>query len=208
MIKILSLLLFLPLVVKADIYDVPSTELVMNKKFNTSNELILQLGYVPTGSLSKYGLFGLSYANYFSANHGWEVVNALYSLELPTGLKRTLLAPPPQGYGDLVFPKDLAQQTALVTTGYLLSPFYTKSLLFNSSLIYSQTTFPFSAGVGLFNIGAVPVISFGLVQTFFMNKTGSLKFDFRYVNYFSRNETLKNNFNLVVGYAFNFGGSK
>lgn len=200
------IILLMALITKADIYDVPAAELVMNKKFNVSNEIDLQFGYVPTGSLSKYGLIGISYAKFFTPNHGWEVLNLLYTHELQTSLKKTLLAPPPDGYGDLVASGDLAQQKALITTGYLLSPFYTKSLLFNSKLIYSQTTFPFSAGVGLFNIGTVPVASFGMEQTFFITKNSAVKFDFRYINYFSKNETLKNNFNMIIGYAINFGG--
>ncbi len=202
------IILLIRMIATADIYDVPPTELVMNKKFHISNELNLQLGYVPTGSFSKYGLIGISYAKFFTPNHGWEVLNLLYSHELQTSLKKTLLAPPPDGYGDLVSSSDLAQQKALITTGYLLSPFYTKSLLFNSKLIYSQTTFPFSAGVGLFNIETVPVVSFGMEQTFFMTKNSAVKFDFRYINYFSKNETLKNNLNIVIGYAMNFGSQQ
>lgn len=186
----------------ADIYDVPPAQTVMKKKYSLGHEVALQLGYLPVGALSKYLAFGLSYALPFNDNHGWEVVNAMATSEIKTSLKTQLTAPFPDGYG--VDASQVGTMTYLVTTNYLFSPLYTKSLLFNSSMVYHQLSLLGGGGLAGFSTGSVPVIDLGLMETFFLSAQSSIKFDFRYLNFFANNETIKNNISLVAAYGFKF----
>lgn len=187
----------------ADIFDIPKTESVMKKKYSPKKDLTAEIGYLPVGALSKYLAVGLAYTVPFTQNNGWEVINAIYTPELATNLKKELTSPLPTGYG--VDSKSLATLNYLVTTNYVFSPLYTKSLLFNSSVVHSEFSFVGGGGIAGFNLASVATVDLGFIQRFFTAKSRSLKFDFRYYTFFSREETIKNNISLIVGYAWGFG---
>jgi len=100
----------------------------MNKKYGLSDELTLQAGYFPVGAFNKYVGLGGSYTTVFNGNHAWEVINGIYTIEMAAGLKKDLI--------DFYAGSEdqFAVLKYLATTNYIYSPFYSKSLLFNSSV--------------------------------------------------------------------------
>lgn len=194
----LSLGLFLP-VARADVYDLPATEIVMNKKYRLMDEMTGEIGYLPVGAFNKYAVAGLSYTHLFSDSQGWEVLNAMYAMELQASLKKDLIA----GFGAKA--SDFAVLRVLATTNYVFSPFYTKSLLFNSRIVHSQLSFVIGGGMADFTILTAPAVDVGLIQRFFLGRKTSLKLDFRYYAFFSEQKTVRNHITLVAGWAYNFG---
>lgn len=195
---VLSLGIFLP-VAQADVYDLPATEIVMNKKYRLMNEMTGEVGYLPVGAFNKYAVAGLSYTHLFSDSQGWEVLNAMYAMEMQASLKKDLI----EGFGAKA--SDFAVLRVLATTNYVFSPFYTKSLLFNSRVVYSQLSFVAGGGIADLTILTAPVVDLGLIQRFFLSRKTSLKLDFRYYAFFSEQKTVRNHITLVAGLAFNFG---
>ncbi len=195
---ILLLGTFLP-VAHADVYDLPATEIVMNKKYRLMDEMTGEIGYLPVGAFNKYAVAGLSYTHLFNDSQGWEVINAMYAMEMQASLKKDLI----NGFG--AKESDFAVLRVLATTNYVFSPFYTKSLLFNSRIVHSQLSFVAGGGVANFTILTAPALDLGLIQRFFLSRKTSLKLDFRYYAFFSEQKTVRNHITLVAGFAFNFG---
>ena len=183
----------------ADVYDLPAAETVMNKKYRLMDEMTGQLGYLPVGAFNKYMVAGASYTHLFNDVQGWEVVNAMYAMEMQASLKNDLIA----GYG--AKDDDFAVLRILATSNYVFSPFYTKSVLFNSSIVHSQLSFVAGGGIANYTILTAPAVDVGIIQRFFLGKKTSLKLDFRYYAFFSDQKTVKNHITLVAGLAYNFG---
>ncbi len=183
----------------ADVYDLPATELVMNKKYHIANEGTFGLGYLPVGAFNKYLAVGGSYTHLFNDVHGWEVANILYTVEMQAALKQDLIA----GYGGRS--EDFAVLKFLATTNYIYSPFYTKSLLFNSSIVHSQLSFLAGGGVANYSILTAPAVDVGIIQKFFLGEKTSLKLDFRYYTFFSTQKTVRNHITMMAGISYNFG---
>lgn len=184
---------------KADVYDLPKAETVMNKKYRLMDEATFGLGYLPVGAFNKYALVNASYTHLFNDVHGWEVINANYAIELQASLKKQLI----DEYGGEE--SSFAVLKYLATTNYVFSPFYSKSVLFNSSIVHSQLSFLIGGGVANYSILTAPAIDVGLIQRFFVGEDTSFKFDFRYYTFLSNNKTVRNHISIVVGMAFNFG---
>lgn len=203
--KLILLLAFFYVNAYADIYDLPEPELIMSRKYEVKSELTVNLGYLPVGAFSKFVLGGASYTKYFNDNQAWELLNVLGAAELSSGLKKELL----DSYG--ADPETFPVLKFVATTNYVLSPFYTKSLLFNSSVVYSQLGFALGAGFAQFSIDPAPVIDFGIIQRFYWGENHSLKIDIRSYTYLSGRseiqETVRNHIYVIMGYSFFFGGN-
>ncbi len=186
----------------ADIYDVPKVETVALRKYEVRDEFTIQAGFFPKGAYSKYLAGGGSYTHSFSDFTSWEVANGLYAYELVAGLKKQLIS---DYFAD---PASFAVLKYTVTSNLVFTPIYTKNLLFNSSIVYSQFSFVTGAGFSGFNIASIPVIDVGLIMRFFVSQTKFLKFDFRYYKYLTSNTAITDNFTLIGGLSFNLGGDK
>jgi outer membrane beta-barrel protein len=188
----------------ADVFDTPKLEAVMNRKYKNSTEFDFNIGYFPVGAYNKYASVGGAFSYLLAESHAWEVINANYMIELASSLKKTLQQPPFNQPPFDEFSKNLAVLKYLVTSNYVYNPFYTKALSFNSSIIYTQTSFAAGAGVGNYNIGTFPVVDFGIAQRFFFGEGGSFKFDVRFYKFFTSKETVYNHLSLIFGYTFAF----
>lgn len=188
----------------AGIYDLPQAELVMNKKYDISSEYSAQLGYLPVGAFNKYIGLGGSYLKLFNETHGWEVANVIIPIEIQTNLKKVLISDITYGASE----DDFAVLKAMITTGYFYSPFYTKSLLFNSNLIRSQLSFVTSAGAAIFNIGTIPTGSLGIVQRFFYGEKSSISFDARYYAFLTNRDNVRSQISLMAVFSFGIGNKK
>lgn len=192
---------------KGDLYDVPKLHIIENKKYSLADELALQVGYLPADPYVKYFTGGLTYTHFFSEFTGWEIVNGQYAVNFPAGIQKDLLA----NFSTNCTPTQCATADKfptlnfLATTNLVFTPIYTKNLLFNSKLVYSQISFVGGGGVASYTSNIKNCIDIGVIIRYFLNDSSSVKFDFR--DYVFLSPGTNNNLTLVVAYAFNLGSS-
>jgi outer membrane beta-barrel protein len=184
--------------VSKDVYDLPPQEVIMNQKYKAKDELSLKFGYLPIGAFNKFAGGGLSYTHMFNQNHGWEIVNGIYVVELEQNLKKLLVAE----YG--ATKQDFNVLRGLVTSNYQFAPFYSKSLVFNRYITHSQLSILIGGGMALFEPKKIPTADIGLVQKFHLNQRFGLNFDFRYYYFFSNERVRINQISMLVGLTLNF----
>lgn len=198
----LSTLLMISTTALADLYDVPKVNTLENRNYYLHDEVTLQAGYLPLGAFSKYLAGGLSYTHAFSDFTSWEVINGSYAAELASGLKNDLIG----NFG--ADPSTFPVLHFLVTTNLVITPLYSKNLLFNSSIVHSQASFVAGGGVANFTTATLPTIDVGIILRYFLTPSSSLKFDFRDNIFLTSDPTINNNLTLIVGYALSLGGGK
>lgn len=158
-----------------DIFAVPKTYAVQNRKYKLGGQYSAHLGYMPMDSFTKGVVLGASYTKYFSDFTGWEVINANWVMSIDTDLKKQLteeFAADPGQIPD--FPE------WYITTNIVYTPIYNKNLLFNKSVIWGDITFVAGPGVGSFkNDGVKPLVNGGAILRFFLNDKESIKIDIR-----------------------------
>ena len=65
------------------------------------------------------------------------------------------------------------------TSNLVYTPLYTKSLLFNRTVVHGETSFVAGAGAANFkNTGLKALVSLGFYMRFFTSKSQSIKIDF------------------------------
>ena len=191
------------------LYELPKIVAVQNRSYFLNRDLNLQIGYLPSDAFNKGYTIGGSYTHFFSDYLGWEVVNANYSFNSETRLKKDLLENfqaevANVGFGGVL---DYIQWWALTSLVY--TPLYTKSLLFNKDVVRGETSFVFGAGGAQFKAtGMRPLISAGLYLRFFTRPDRSWRFDFRNNVYFEDSLGAVNTVSLMVGYSMQLGGNK
>lgn len=191
------------------LYDLPKVVAVQDRSYFLNHDLNLQVGYLPSDAFNKGYTVGASYTHFFSDYLGWEVVNANYSFNSETRLKKDLLENfqaevANVGFGGVL---DYIQWWALTSLVY--TPLYTKSLLFNKDVVRGETSFVFGAGGAQFKAtGMRPLISAGLYLRFFTRPDRSWRFDFRNNVYFEDSLGAVNTVSLMVGYSMQLGGNK
>jgi outer membrane beta-barrel protein len=199
---LLSSLFLISLSAKADLFEVPEVKAVMNQKYQIGDEINFSFSYLPVGAINKYLSLGGSYLKYFNASHGWEVINFQYAIELESQLKRDLQKPPFNAQKD-----ELPVLQFIGTSNYVFSPFYSKSVLFNSSIVHSELSFLAGGGLASFTTEVIPVADLGLNQRFFLESGNSFKFEFRYYAFIANKELLRNQMALTATYSIPWGRS-
>lgn len=158
-----------------DIFAVPKTYAVQNRKFKLGNQYSAHLGYLPMDSFTKGVVLGASYTTYFTDFTGWEIINANYVFSMDTDLKAQLIdqfAADPGKIPD--FPE------WYITTNIVYTPIYNKNLFFNKSVVWGDITFVAGPGMGSFkNDGVKPLVNGGAVLRFFLTQNESFKIDIR-----------------------------
>ncbi|MBK8202686.1 MAG: hypothetical protein IPK68_10355 [Bdellovibrionales bacterium] len=116
-------------------YDLPKVVAVQNRTYFLNHDLTAQLGWLPSDAFNKGYTIGLSYTTFFSDYLGWEVVNANYSFNSETNLKKDLLNNFGAAVENVGFDGVLDFVTYYFTTNIVYTPLYTKaSFLTNISL--------------------------------------------------------------------------
>ncbi|MCC2678281.1 MAG: hypothetical protein K0R29_857 [Pseudobdellovibrio sp.] len=192
--------LALPLSAK-DVYDIPEVKPILNPLYPASHEFSVTGAYFPVGAFNKHLGLGGTYLYYFTPNHTWEVTGYGFT-ELPSSLKKVLI----ESYG--ASENDFAVLQGLVKTGYQWVPFYTKSILFNSTLIHSRTFFGFSAGAASFKIESPPMVSVGFAQDYYFAKHTGLKFAVDFLHFFSKNKYIQDQLTISFGFTFIWGSGE
>lgn len=203
---LISLLVFLsglPQAAQADVYDVPEVTPIINRLYPSTGEFSLKVAYFPIGAFNKHLGLGASYLRLDNPNHGWEVISGYYFLEMPSGLKKVVMAPPYNVTSD-IFPV----LKYMVKSGYNYVPFYSKSILFNSYLIHSRTFLNISAGISDYQIEKPLFASVGYGQNFYFGKNKALNFDVAYVNFFKKSSYIQNQLTISLGMVFAWGESE
>lgn len=186
-----------------DVYDLPKLVALQNRTYFINKSLTFNVGYLPIDAFNKGFIIGGSYSYYFTDFAAWEIVNANYSFNIETDIKHQLEGLRIGVTGQNTPWLDYVDWYA--TSNLVYTPLYNKSLLFNKSVVYSETSFVVGGGGAKFEFaGMRPIVGGGVMFQFFLNKTSSLKFDFRDYLYF--NSTGANGIlSLTVGYAMQLG---
>jgi outer membrane beta-barrel protein len=213
----LIFLLGLPLIAFADLYDVPKVNVIENKLYTLHDEGAIRLSYLPLDPYTKYFSVGLAYTHFFSEFVGWEIINAQYAFLFDAGLKKDLLANFSTGCptaSQCATVDKFPVLNGIATSNLVFTPIYTKNLLFNSSVVYSQASFVGGIGAALFTKPASSTVAsstsvqgcadVGMVLRYFLNSSSTIMFDFRDYIFFP-SET-KNQLGLTAAYIFNIGG--
>lgn len=186
---------------KIDPYEVPEIFAVENRKFVPEDNISLIANILPLDAYYKALSASLSYTHMFSNSWAWEIINGNIAFTQNTSLKEDLLnnfAVRPQGILD--YPK------YYVTSNLLYTPIYSKNLMYNTSLMYSDISFLLGGGMVSFSSNdSAPMFGGGLIVRFYSGETLSWKFDSRV--YYHTAKGKSSNFLLSVGFgiAIEFG---
>ncbi len=158
-----------------DIFAIPKTYAVQNRKFKLGSQYSAHFGYMPMDSFTKGIVLGASYTKYFSDFTGWEVINGNWVFGMDTGLKKELI----EKYG--ATPGEIPDFPEwYLTSNIVYTPIYNKNLFFNKSVVWGDITFVAGPGIGSFkNDGVKPLVNFGAVLRFFLDDAQSFKVDIR-----------------------------
>jgi outer membrane beta-barrel protein len=194
-----------------DLFDLPKPEPVMNKLHLNKNDLSVFAGYFPMNSFAKYYMIGGAYTRYFGDTHGWEVLNAQMASEQRTSLKSDLLNPA-NGYTNIsngtarpILAKDFATLQYLLSTSYVYSPFYMKSLFFNSSQVAMKLSFLLGAGMAQFQTVSATTVNAAVLQKFIFASGNALSFEARYLAFLLKDDTIRDNIALNFAYVWSWG---
>jgi len=193
-----AVLLLQSVLAAADVYDLPKVVAVQKRKYVLNDEIVPQVTYLPLDALYKYVAPGLVYTHYFSDFAGWEVINGNYAFKQSTDLLDTIKA------AQFDITSKLHVLDWYVSSNFVYTPLYTKSLLFNRSIVYGEISFVGGPVYGNFDEGNKTGFDTGLILRFYTGQRTSLRFDFR--DYLFLGSGAVNHIALTLGLAVNFGG--
>lgn len=189
---------------KRDIYDLPTPVAIQGRTNNIDESLSLNIGYIPTDSFNRGFPLSLNYAYYFRPYIAWEVLSFAYNFNRETQLKQDFrnlgVAVQNLGFGGVIdFPQNI------IMSGVVYTPLYGKSLLFNKSLIHSETSFYLGAGSLVFNkVGHIPTVAPGIQGRYFLSPRSAIRY---YIRQFFFNDSqlgLTGITDIGLGYEFQF----
>lgn len=183
---------------ETDIYELPKSEIVMNRSYSVHKEFGVHAGILPIGALGKYASLGLNYVYFPTESQGWEVIHLQYAIDMPSKLKSELKKSPWDATS-----ADLPTLQYMATTSYVFSPFYSKATLFNSRLVHTQLLFSLGGGIAKFVDSQSFIFDLGVAQRFFLSPDASLKVDIRYYPIFSDVPLAKTQMALLLSYSWN-----
>lgn len=175
-------------VVKRDVYDLPTPVAIQGRTNNIDQSVAFNIGYIPSDSFNRGFPVSVGYSFYFKPYLAWEVVNYTYNINRETQLKQDFknlgVAVQNIGFGGILdYPKNI------IVSGIVYTPLYGKSLLFNKSLVHSETSFYLGAGSIVFNqVGHIPTIVPGIQGRYFVTPKSAFRFYLR--QYFFKDEQL------------------
>jgi outer membrane beta-barrel protein len=179
---------------------IPKIIAVTKRPYLLTQELTVYGGFAPLDSFVRYATIGGSYTYFFNDFLGWEVANAYYASSLPTGLEQELT----NRFGAASEDK-FDTLNYFGTTNVVFTPFYSKHLLFNDTIVYGEISLVAGIGLAKFDTGNVNCADIGAMFRFITGTHTSLKLDIRDYIYFAGNS--RNNLLLSIGFAYNFGGA-
>jgi outer membrane beta-barrel protein len=193
------------------VYDIPAAVAIQPRKYQMVHSVDMSIGYIPTDSFNRgYGA-SIAYRYAIASYLTWEVLRFTHVMNHETDLKYEIqqLASGDAsvqlhnvGFGGVF---DYPRQIYMTALHY--SPLYSKSLLFNSKLTYSETSL--FLGIGSLNftqIGYKPMVAPGIASRFYYSPNTAFTAYFR--DYFFRDDALGvvGIMDFGIGFEVKFGG--
>lgn len=186
---------------KSKFYDLAKVVAVQNRPYYVDHDLSFALGWLPSDAFNKGYTAGLSYTYSFNSYVQWEVFKADYVVNSPTNVKDEFLNLGVTATDE--FTAALDYPVAMVTTNFVYTPFYNKSLLFNDTVIHGNTSLLAGVGAAKYNeTGTRLIVDFGLMIRFFTDSGNSWKVEFR--NNFFNSDVLGIIYGLHLNLAYSF----
>lgn len=162
-----------------DVFDLPQAVAIQGRQNVIDQSLSLNVGHIPTDSFNRGFPISLAYTYYFEPYLGWEVFHFAYNFNQETKLKSDFLALNVAveniGFGGVLdYPRNI------ISTGLVYTPLYSKSLLFNKSLVFSETSL--YAGVGslvLNRVGHSPMLALGIQGRLYLSPKSAFRWYLR-----------------------------
>lgn len=146
---------------------------VEDRPYRLVHEFTVSAGVLPVDALYTGLSIGGSYTLHLSDIWAWEAISFHYSANVDTGLDVTLA----ERWS--VAPTSNPELQYMFGTHVVLTPFFGKISLFNSSIIHASTFFALGGGVVRFSDGFRPQGSFGPGIRVFFGQAVSTRLDVR-----------------------------
>lgn len=160
--------------------QVPELVAIQNRSNYLDSDLSFYLGWLPSDSFYKGVTLGLSYTKFFNQYKAWEIINVQGNLSYETSLKSEFDNLDVDIENSSLEGK-IEPITYIVTSSYVYTPFYSKSLLFNQSLVNSETSFILGVGTVKFrSTQAQPLISLGAYSRYYTDIGRSWKLEVKW----------------------------
>ncbi|MBK7890159.1 MAG: hypothetical protein IPJ84_04715 [Bdellovibrionales bacterium] len=160
---------------KRDVYDLPTPVAIQGRTNKIDQGVSISVGYIPTDSFNRgFPLTG-AYSFYFKPYFAWEVLSYSYNFNRETQLKDDFknlgVGVQNIGFGGVIdYPRNI------IMTGIVYTPLYSKSLLFNKTLVHSETGFYLGVGTLVFSqVGHLPTIAPGIQARYFVSPKSAVR---------------------------------
>lgn len=183
----------------------PQLVAIQNKANYLDHDLSLEFGVLPSDAFNKGVTLGGSYTYFYSQYSAWEIINLKGSINFETSLKQDLLDVGVDVTNTTLEGK-LDPISFIITSNYVYTPFYSKSLLFNSSILNSETSFV--AGIGTIKFkttGFQPLVNIGAYARYYTDLGKSWKFDLRWNFHSDSSGSLGNFIFIGASYSMQLG---
>jgi hypothetical protein len=189
-----------------EVYDLPQPVAIQPRKYSMNNSLLLTVGHIPTDSFNKGYSFTAGYRKALANYITWDVFSFSHIMNKETALKGDI-----QNLGITIKNVGLGGRLdyprQIYMTGLHYAPMYSKSLVFNETLTYSETSLFLGTGTLNFNeIGHKPMIAPGLATRIYMGPNTALNGYFRYYFFMDDERGLTSIGDFGIGLEFKFGG--
>ncbi|HRK08070.1 MAG TPA: hypothetical protein PLZ57_09905 [Pseudobdellovibrionaceae bacterium] len=162
-----------------DVFDLPQAVAIQGRENVIDQSLALNVGHIPTDSFNRGFPVSLAYTYYFKPYLGWEVVHFAYNFNQETKLKSDFLALNVAveniGFGGVLdYPKNI------ISSGLVYTPLYSKSLLYNRLLVFSETSLYIGGGSLVLNqVGHTPMLALGIQGRLYLSPKSAFRWYLR-----------------------------
>lgn len=191
---------------RESLYDLPPAVAIQPRQYEMKHSVLGTVGYIPTDSFNRgftlTGAYRYSIENYLV----WEVLSFTHVFNQETQVKKDLLNLGVKVEnvglgGKLDYPRQIYM------TGLHYSPMYSKNLLFNSRLIYSEWSLFLGGGSLNFNeVGFKPMIAPGLSGRFYASADWAVSIYFRDYFYIDDHVGINGIIDFGIGLEYRLGG--
>ena len=188
------------------LYDLPPAVAIQPRKYEMKHSLMATSGYIPTDSFNRGYTFAAAYRYGIAKYLTWDVLSFTHVVNQETQLKNDIqklnIVVTNVGLGGVL---DYPRQ--IYMTGLHYAPMYSKSLLFNRVLTYSETSLFLGVGSINFNkVGYKPMVVPGLSARFYVSTSSAVTAHFRDYFYQDDNTGITGIMDFGIGFEFKFGG--
>lgn len=181
-----------------------ATYAVQSRLFRLGGELTCTAGVFPINAFSKGLTVGGSFTYHFSNSWAWEVIQGAYVYkQIDTGLKTELL----ENFN--VEPTDISAIDLLLSSNFVLKPFYGKLAVYNRRVIHLEVSIPLGIALARYTnpLSYLPGPSAGVLFRIFLSPHTSIRIDVRdhlLFNHWAH----RNELHVALGFTYAWGGDE